>query len=65
MTPLREGSDVKNIQSYRDNLYTNGMEVIDVAKYQNYLWYCGNLDIHPCEYGYVEMSKVVYDYIKR
>jgi hypothetical protein len=63
LTPLRAGSDVMYIDLYYKNLWKYGFEVIDVRAKQQDSWYCGNTDIHPCEYGYAEMAKVVYTYL--
>lgn len=65
LTPLRAGEDVRYIDLYYRDLWSYGFEVLDVRAAQHHDWYCGNKDIHPCEYGYAELAKIVYNYLGR
>lgn len=63
LTPLRNDA-IADLYLYRQNVWQMGYEVIDVYSQSNGSWYCGNTDIHPCEYGYSEMAKIIYERIK-
>lgn len=55
LTPLRGITD----DSYSNIAFESKLEVFDIAKYQTPDWYCGYSDIHPCEYGYSEMARLI------
>jgi hypothetical protein len=55
LTPLRGITDT----SYSSLVFESKLEVFDIAKYQTPDWYCGYVDIHPCEYGYSEIARLI------
>lgn len=76
LTPLKAHVSISPtvLQDYTTNLYratnlnigtseTYHMEVFDVGAYDTPDWYCGHQDFHPCEYGYREMARYVYNYL--
>lgn len=64
LTPTKEHISVTNISEYREYLLKRN-DVLDIGKYSEPSWYCGNYDFHPCANGYVEIAKLVYIEILR
>lgn len=68
LTPLKAHVSISPtvLQDYTTNLYRAnalGIEVYDVGAHDTPDWYCGHQDFHPCEYGYREMARNVYNYL--